>query len=478
MAAYYALRSDYRLGVASDSTLPIRLRQLADRAPDRERLLIRSYWSSLNNDPAILAVADSLVTRYPSEPDGHLFLGTALSLAGQYFDALPYLRRVIAMDSLSFQNPASHCRACDAISTTIATLLMLDSFPAAERLARERIHRQPDSHVARWEYTRLLEFGGSIEEAAASAADASSFAPGDPYANVFRSMLHIREGRFEDADRTLVQLAASGPANLRSEALWFLSLSLRYQGRLREAIDAARSMRSIHSTVREDGSRDHTATHPEAQALFELGRAGEAAALYERLSVWRGQDVFADLPWILARNRVWYLTHQATALAAGGDTARLPALIDTLEATGRLSLLGRDRRLHHYARGLLLAARGDTAGAAASFYRATYLPVTPVTPFARINLEYGRMLVALGRAEEAVRTLQPALRGPLEAGNFYSTHTEIREMLGRAWEMAGQPDSAIVHYRRVLNAWKNADPEFHARRDTIRRRLDRLLASG
>jgi tetratricopeptide (TPR) repeat protein len=101
-----------------------------------------------------------------------------------------------------------------------------------------------------------------------------------------------------------------------------------------------------------------------------------------------------------------------------------------------------------------------------------------VTLFARINLEYGRMLVALGRAEEAVRTLQPALRGPLEAGNFYSTHTEIREMLGRAWEMAGQPDSAIVHYRRVLNAWKNADPEFHARRDTIRRRLDRLLASG
>lgn len=70
--------------------------------------------------------------------------------------------------------------------------------------------------------------------------------------------------------------------------------------------------------------------------------------------------------------------------------------------------------------------------------------------------------------------LASALRGALDGPNLYVTHTELHELLGRAHEAAGNPDSAAFHYRWVLHAWRNADRQFHARRDTVRARLGAL----
>jgi hypothetical protein len=69
--------------------------------------------------------------------------------------------------------------------------------------------------------------------------------------------------------------------------------------------------------------------------------------------------------------------------------------------------------------------------------------------------------------------LQSALRGPLEASNLYVTRTELHELLARAWEASGRPDSAAAHYRAVVAAWRQADPEFRARREAARARLGR-----
>jgi tetratricopeptide (TPR) repeat protein len=125
-------------------------------------------------------------------------------------------------------------------------------------------------------------------------------------------------------------------------------------------------------------------------------------------------------------------------------------------------------------RGLLHAARGDTAEAVEEFYRATFWPAAPTSGFTRTNYELGRTLLALDRPEEAIGMLQPALHWGLEAAAFYLTRTEVHELLGRAFEAAGQADSARAHYRRVLHAWKDADPEFRARREAVRRRLAAL----
>ncbi|MBI2536636.1 MAG: hypothetical protein HYW06_06665, partial [Gemmatimonadetes bacterium] len=83
-------------------------------------------------------------------------------------------------------------------------------------------------------------------------------------------------------------------------------------------------------------------------------------------------------------------------------------------------------------------------------------------------------LLELERPREAAAIVAPALRGPLDASNLYVTHTELHELLAQAHDAAGQSDSAVAHYRWVVNAWQNADPEFRDRREAARRRLSAL----
>jgi tetratricopeptide (TPR) repeat protein len=207
----------------------------------------------------------------------------------------------------------------------------------------------------------------------------------------------------------------------------------------------------------------------QAQVLVELGRAREAARMFDTIAVAPLGPATAA---VKARHKTWNLTHRAAALSAAGDNSALFGLADTIEAAGRQSRYGRDWRLHHHVRGLLFAARGQKEAAAAEFRKAIF---STTSGYTRTNLELARVLLQLDRAREAVSVLQPAFRGPLEASNLYVTRTELHELLGRAWEAVGQPDSAAAHYQRVLQGWRNADPEFHARRDAAR---GRLIAMG
>lgn len=75
---------------------------------------------------------------------------------------------------------------------------------------------------------------------------------------------------------------------------------------------------------------------------------------------------------------------------------------------------------------------------------------------------------------DAIAVLSPALRGKLDASNFYVTHTELHELLGQAWEAAGVRDSAVVHYTLVARAWSAGDPPYRARADNARARAAAL----
>jgi hypothetical protein len=85
-----------------------------------------------------------------------------------------------------------------------------------------------------------------------------------------------------------------------------------------------------------------------------------------------------------------------------------------------------------------------------------------------------RVLIERGRAAEAVPLIQAALRGSLDGSPLYVARTELHETLARAWEKAGQTDSASYHYRRVLHAWRHADPSLHSRRQQIQQRVAAL----
>jgi predicted Zn-dependent protease len=122
-------------------------------------------------------------------------------------------------------------------------------------------------------------------------------------------------------------------------------------------------------------------------------------------------------------------------------------------------------------------ARAQPDSAVDAFRRAM---TSETEGYSRLNLQLARALLRLGRPREAIPVLERPLAGTLEAGNFYTTRAELQQTLARAFDAAGEPDSAAVYYRAVLRAWRHADPEFQPAIEHTRARLsadEHLLAS-
>ncbi|MGH7552075.1 MAG: hypothetical protein ACREMQ_03505, partial [Longimicrobiales bacterium] len=467
MAAYYTYRTQYNLGLATNADYLAKAVALSNKVSDRERLLIRAAWSSTMNEPAGPAIAETLAIRYPTEPDAFYLRGRTRVLQGNLDGALGDFMRVVAMDSLSLRGATPHCRACDALDETVSTYILMDSVPAAERVSRDWTRRQPRAARPWVLLAATLDYQDRPQEALAARQVASTLQPGNRISAIYPALVAIRAGDFTAADRILREHGELDATSVRIEAYWFLCISLRNQGRLEEALVAARRSRALIDSATNGRPRPPDMAVLEAQTLAEMGRTREAVALFDSLG--RGPRS-PDAPGNAARRRVWMLTHSATALAPT-DTLRLATIADTLEWLGPRSAYRRDALLHHYVRGLLLSARGDDAAAEDELRHAI---LYPNAGFSRINFELARTLIRLGRAREAVATLQPSFRGPLESGNLYVTRTELHAALGDAFAAAGRPDSASTHYRIAADAWKNADPPFTARRNAIESALQAL----
>jgi tetratricopeptide (TPR) repeat protein len=448
MAAYY-----FALSSRTSRTQFIRrLRQavsLAGRASDRDRLIIQGAWAETNKLLSLQPIAETLATRYSTEVEGHYYLGLALVNAGSFLEAIAPLRRVEVMDSLSLRGRTGRCAACEALHQQVAAYMLADSMAAAERVARRWVAARPNEWLARLVLGRILTSVGRAEEAQTAFRASDSL---DAQGSAWEPMasLWTHEGQFARADSLLRKAIDRGDD--AANAHWFLAISLRYQGRLDEALGEAREYRRAASGLEHvvPGAVDPSALQ-EAQVLRELGRYRESAALFDSVSRFTvsGAESLA-----VASARVWSLTHEAGALAAAGDTMRLDGLADTIEAYGSGSNLGRDSRSHHHVRGLLLAARGADSLAVTEFRRAIF---SVSAGYTRTNVEMAKALLRLGRYAEAIAILEPALRGSLEASNLYVTYPEIRLLLAQAYAGNGERDRANRELDWVRRAWVRAD---------------------
>ncbi len=365
--------------------------------------------------------------------------------SGDFLGALPPLRRVFRMDSAKIGDDPI-CRACDALGSMIAAYLLADSMWAAEREARRWVALQRGSARAWRSLATTLEYQDRTEEALAARSLAASLGSENPRDAVYGAVLALRIGDFRRADQLLAELEGVTDPLVRQNVLWYRTLSSRYQGRFDAALESAVRYRDIVASAAVAGHPPLWAPVLQAQVLEEMGKAREAAALWRQIA---SPPYEPDSPSRSARHRAWTLTQAAAAYAAAGDTAVLAGLADTIQALGSQSSYGRDPRLHHFVRGLLLAARGDTASAAAAYRRAVF---SLTQGYGRINLELGRALLALGRPAEAIPVLRGVLSGPLDAGNLYVNRRDVHALLTRAYLSAGSPDSAQINADWVRRA--------------------------
>lgn len=460
-------RSALVIGVLRPESVTVRLeraKRLAARAPDRERLTILAGWAHAVSSPLLAPLADTLVTRYPTEVEGHLYTGMARVYAGDFLAGVAPLERAITMDSSGAGGIGPNCRSCDALRWLVSAYELADSLPAAERVARRWVRLKPGTTPAINTLTEVLDLQGRSAESdsvfhSATLVDAA-------YDDVipFRGMHLIRTGDYDTADRLLIAETKQPGAGRQLDAYWLLTISLREQGRLAEAMEAARRIRPLAQKFVRLGSPLNSSVL-EAQVQLEQGHAAIAAALFDTIAAHVGPDAQT------ARAYAWIITHAANARAAAGDTTLLARLSDSVRAFTASSGYGRDRRLFHHIRGLLLAVRGDDDGAIAEFRSAIY---SLTNGYTRTSYELARALLRRQRPREAIAVLQPAFRGPLDNSNLYMSRTELHELLARAWEAAGAKDSAAAHYAVVARTWSSGDPPFRARADTARRRLTAL----
>jgi tetratricopeptide (TPR) repeat protein len=408
------------------------------------------------------------VTRYPQEPQGHLYKGTALLSGGDFMGAVAPLERAIAMDSTSLTrvDSISGCNACAAFAQLVLTYELADSLGVAERVARRWTRLGPQSSPPWVNLWDVLERESKFDEAQRVAAHIAEINRDAIGATDRTAINAIRMGNFELADRVLRGAIQGGSIAAQSDAMWDLILSLRHQGRAEEAVALGRQYRKLADhTQHIPAGEVTTSVRPLAQALFDAKHYREAAALFDSSSNWRPAD---ESPASQARERAWSLAHAARSLAAAGDTATLSARADTISAVGIQSASARDHRLASYIRGLLMVARNDLPGAVAAIRASIY---SMPGGYTRENYDLARVYLRLGRPRDAIAVLQPVLRGKLDASNMYVTQTEIHEMLAQAWAAAGRADSAGPHFDWVARAWAKGDPDYAKRADDARRHI-------
>ena len=440
MAAYYAYKSAFGYSDRAPGYLQEALRR-ASWATDRERLIIRTTGAAFNFDPEQLVLAESLSTRFPADPVARVLLGNARVTSGDFDGAVLAFRQALDMNAAGLREGATVCTACDAIHGLVDAYLQADSLRSAERVARDWTLRQPSSAGAWLTLASVLATGSDSAGAAEAFRRRAALVPYAPEEWPLMISVALRAGDFDRVDRLLAGMRASENQHTRNEALWWLAIARRYEGRLDDALSAATAL------VRANDA-DASVRQLYGQVLLEMGRPREAGAVFAAVERdWRAAPAASEA--LHSRRVTWAMTHRATALAAAGDTAALARLIDPMRRTGARSGYGRDRRLHHYARGLLLEADGHREEAAVELRAAIF---SPNFGYTRVNLELGRLYLDLGRPHEAIRVLSPALRGSIEASNLYVTHTELHALLARAFAATGAADSAAVHREYVRRA--------------------------
>jgi tetratricopeptide (TPR) repeat protein len=460
MAAFYAARSIRTMRLDSEYVMLVKAAQLAERAPEHDRLVIKVARHT-NDYASRLAAAESLAVRYPTDPDGHLALATVRFIAGDFVGAIPHARRVIAMDSLELGGKRAVCTACDAFDVLIWTYRSIgtDSFPAVERTAREWIKRQPEAALAWRMLAEALAWRGQRAEALNAFNKVMQVEPTRAAAVIFWRAVVDGE-KYAEAERVLRDRLHF---NERDGLDWLIHV-LRHQGRPSQALELAREGKRFAA---QEGNPHAVAvgTSAEAQILFELGRFHEAAKLFQA-SIATPNDSAYD-----AYAISWVGQHAATAWAAAGDTVRVAQLAASIERVAHRASHGLAWHAAPYVRGLLWQARGQPARAAAEFRAAIY---SPTFGYTRANFELARTYLSLGKAQEAIRILREVLGGTSTGVGFYVTRTETHELLARAFDAAQQRDSAAVHYRAVVAAWKNGDTPYRARADSAQRKLNAL----
>jgi predicted Zn-dependent protease/TolB-like protein len=455
-ALHYRFRRSFARNdpIATRKHLHDRLRFLAERATERDRLEFQAFDAFISGEHARSeTLARTLVRRFPNDPRGYDLLadiyanhGQLLAAAEIALEKLTLARRI----GVSSVVPAAQCVECSAVGLAVTARLEQGAVAEAIKLASDLTASRPELPAPWTMYAQALTRAGRFDDALA-AWKRVTLLRGRPGAGAARTLITAR--RFEAADSAITALLISAsPTETRTDALDARVMLARERGQFRVAVQTA----------------DSAAGLDPGAASLRLMSPGALARLGDRLSTERRARELRAVPWIAvseidraqhARGWSWHAALAADAIAEWADTSRLLLLADSLEQIGRLSAYARDWRLHHHIRGLVHLRAGRNEEAIRELEAALF----GSSGWTKTNIELARAFLALGRSADAVNILRPAYRAPLDAMGRYVARSELDFYMSLAFAAANQRDSAEVYAGYVRRAWQAADPEIARR---------------
>lgn len=457
LAAYYGWWSAALIGDASAPRLQALALRLADRAPARERLLIRTHVGSSEGDPASVAAAESLLARYPRDPEALIRASQTLSVAGRPLERItPLLERAIAIDSAATGGRTGPCRLCESFAELAEAFERADSIRAVLATLDRWAALVPEdprasTHLAGY----ALRIGrDDLWRRATERQGRAGRQPVDSIEGLLQRGVYL-------ADVRAMERGCAAAFALEDDRGWSryrrdCATALRMMGRFRAAAAMVSEGRAPSGGARRSGApRD-----PFQMAVLdlEMSRPLLAADYFVRAA-----RAAADSS---PGSRAWLLTLAAVAAIEAADTVMAGRLADSLGAAAGRG--GGSDQLQRFVRGLLDASRGDHVAALDRFRSAVS---SWNLGFTRVNYEIAASALALGRPAEAIYPLQAALRGRIDGPQLLLNRALIHERLAQAFDAAGQTDSAAYHYGRVTRLWQGADPVLAERYETARRWL-------
>ena len=408
-------------------------------------------------------------------------IDSALTEAYRWRDRLPARERELVTARFFALGPGrDRARAAAAYSAMIASgdsssvpmvslgesLRSHREFARAESLNLAAFRNSPGSGTALGNAIEMQLNQGKLKEAAAALERLRGVAPA--YAGFRIPFVLYAQGEMDLMRRAVDSLRSTGNTSGRSYATSVASALALMDGRPKQA-DAIQ--RELPRTA-----PGFVLIAPIDQVVIATAVHGPSAALSARLDDVVARIPFREMPMV---DRPYL--RAATAFARAGSPEKARAIVARYRAEVTDTALRREQEAElHTTLGEVVLAEGKPQEAIAEFRRGDigYDGKPAHECSACLAFDLARAFDAAGQADSAIAMFEQYLDTP---GWFkFSPRLDpvrvpaIRERLGQLYEANGNTEKAIENYRAFIELWKNAEPELQPRVAAARARLARL----
>ncbi|HEU4585603.1 MAG TPA: tetratricopeptide repeat protein, partial [Gemmatimonadaceae bacterium] len=347
--------------------------------------------------------------------------------------------------------------------------ITLRDWPAAESYFRLSLRKQPDNMIPLPNLVLALQTEGKRAAADSFLTIGLARLPNNPTVMsllVGRSYLDGDYDRAEQQLDSMDRATTSAPVRLMTRKNLAMMAILR--GRLAEG---ERKMREASAMAQEAGYAGEPLSDSIEFVLAHEWFRGERAHAVARLDAALAAHPMSSIP---EQDRPYI--DLAIAYARGGRPDRARAVLAEVRQLGDTALLRAQQPHLHAVLGEIALAENRPREAIAEFRAADSLPDGPVHEDPLIVLtRLGRAFDQANEPDSAIAMYEQYLETTYadRGGDDYLMLAPIRKRLGELYEAKGDTARAMSHYAAFVNLWKNADPELQPAVAEVRRRVER-----